>query len=156
MAQKILVAFDNSENAMRAVEYVARSFPIEDSITLFHVFSDSAVLCDMHSPELAEYFIAQQSSFCALEDKKKDLVKEAMEKAKALLTQAGFSAEKIEFRLETKKKGIARDILKEADKGYGVVVIGRRGLSAIAEFFIGSVSAKVLNSAKNVAVLIVN
>ena len=76
MAQKILLAFDSSENAMRAVEFVARSFPTEDSITLFHVFSDSAVLCDMHSPELAEYFIAQQSSFCALEDKKKDLVKQ--------------------------------------------------------------------------------
>ena len=95
MAQKILLAFDSSENAMRAVEFVARSFPTEDSITLFHVFSDSAVLCDMHSPELAEYFIAQQSSFCALEDKKKDLVKEAGAKAKALLVEAGFPEAKI-------------------------------------------------------------
>ncbi len=156
MAQKILVAFDNSENALRAVEFVARSFPAEDKIVLFHVVSDSAVLCDMHSPELAEYFIAQQSNFCALEDKKKELVHEAMEKAKASLMAAGFSEANIEFKLETKRRGIARDILKEAENGYGIVVIGRRGLSAIAEFFIGSVSQKVLNSAKNVAVLIVN
>lgn len=156
MAQKILLAFDNSENAMRAVEFVARSFPVENSVTLFHVFSDSAVLCDMHSPELAEYFIAQQSSFCALEEKKKELVREAMERAKTLLMGAGFAEANIEFKLETKKRGIARDILKEAENGYGMVVIGRRGLSAIAEFFIGSVSQKVLNSAKNVAVLIVH
>lgn len=156
MTQKIMLAFDNSENAMRAVEYVARSFSTEDKVTLFHVFSDSAVLCDMHSPELAEYFIAQQSSFCALEDKKKDLVREAMERAKVSLMGAGFPEENIAFKLENKKRGIARDILKEAEDGYSMVVIGRRGLSAIAEFFIGSVSQKVLNSAKNVAVLIVN
>lgn len=156
MSQKIMLAFDSSGNAMRAVEYVARSFSTEAKVTLFHVFSDSAVLCDMHSPELAEYFIAQQSSFCALEDKKKDLVREAMERAKALLMGAGFPEENIAFKLENKKRGIARDILKEAEDGYSMVVIGRRGLSAIAEFFIGSVSQKVLNSAKNVAVLIVN
>jgi nucleotide-binding universal stress UspA family protein len=156
MTQKIMLAFDNSENAMRAVEFVARSFPTDDSIILFHVFSDSAVLCNMHSPELAEYFIAQQSNFCALEEKNKELVREAMERAKALLIGAGFPEENIVFKLETRKRGVARDILKEAEDGYSMVVIGRRGLSAIAEFFIGSVSQKVLNSAKNVAILIVN
>lgn len=156
MAQKILIAFDNSENAMRAVEYVSRHFSVEDSVTLFHVFSDSAVLCDMHSPELAEYFVAQQSNFCALEEKKKALVKAAMETAKSVLTDAGFSEENIEFKLETKHRGIARDILKEAENGYQMIAIGRRGLSAIAEFFIGSVSQKVLNAAKHVAVLIVS
>lgn len=156
MAQKILMAFDSSENAIRAVEYVARAFPTENTVTLFHVFSDTAVLCDMHSPELTEYFIAQQSNFCALEEKKKLLVKEAMEKAKTLLTDAGFPEKNITFKLEAKKKGIARDILKEAEDAYDLIVIGRRGLSAIAEFFIGSVSQKVLNAAKYVAVLIVN
>ena len=156
MAQKIMLAFDNSENAMRAVEFVARSFSTDNSVTLFHVLSDSAVLCNMHSPELAEYFIAQQSSFCALEEKNKELVQKAMERAKTLLTAAGFPETNIKFKLETKKRGIARDIIKEAEDGYNMVVIGRRGLSAIAEFFIGSVSQKVLNSAKHVAVLIVN
>jgi nucleotide-binding universal stress UspA family protein len=156
MAQKILIAFDSSENAMRAVEYVAKSFSPEDTVTLFHVFSDTAVLCDMHSPELAEYFIAQQSSFCVLEEKKKQHVKEAMEKAKDLLLEAGFREKGIGFKLETKKRGIARDILREAEDGYDLIVIGRRGLSAIAEFFIGSVSQKVLNAAKRTAVLIVS
>jgi nucleotide-binding universal stress UspA family protein len=156
MAQKILIAFDSSENAIRAVEYVSRSFPTESTVTLFHVFADSAVLCEMHSPELAEYFVAQQSNFCALEEKKKQLVKEAMEKAKEMLLDAGFFEKNISFKLETKKKGVARDILKEAEDGYSLIVIGRRGLSAIAEFFIGSVSQKVSHAAKDAAVLIVN
>jgi nucleotide-binding universal stress UspA family protein len=156
MTQKILIAFDSSENATRAVEYVSRSFPTASNITLFHVLADTAVLCEMHSPELAESFIAQQSNFCALEEKKKQLVKEAMDRAKELLLDAGFSEKNILFKLETKKKGIARDILKEAEDGYNLIVIGRRGLSAIAEFFIGSISQKVSHAAKHVAVLIVN
>jgi len=156
MAQKILIAFDSSENALRAVEYVARSFSSEDTVNLFHVFSDTAVLCDMHSPELAEYFVAQQSSFCLLEEKKKEHVKEAMEKAKTLLQDAGFQEKNIGFKLEIKKRGIARDILREAEDGYDLIVIGRRGLSSIAEFFIGSISQKILNAAKKSAVLVVN
>jgi len=156
MAQKILIAFDSSENAMRVVEYVARVFSTEDTVNLFHVFSDTAVLCDMHSPELAEYFVAQQSSFCALEEKKKKHVNESMEKAKTLLLGAGFQEKNIGFKLEIKKRGIARDILREAEDGYDLIVIGRRGLSAIAEFFIGSVSQKILNAAKQVAVLVVS
>ena len=117
MAQKILIAFDTSENAMRAVGYVARTFSTKAAVTLFHVISDTAVLCDMHSPELAEYFVAQQSSFCALEEEKKKHVKEVMEKAKVLLMDAGFRAKNIGFKLEIKKRGIARDILLEADDG---------------------------------------
>jgi len=35
MAKKILVAFDDSENAMRAVEFIATSFTKEKEITLF-------------------------------------------------------------------------------------------------------------------------
>ena len=56
----------------------------------------------------------------------------------------------------TRKKGIARDIIDEARNGYDTVVMGKRGLSGIKEFFLGSVSQKVLNGAKDVSVLLVN
>ncbi|MBW1763701.1 MAG: universal stress protein, partial [Deltaproteobacteria bacterium] len=54
------------------------------------------------------------------------------------------------------KKGIARDIISEARSGYGTVVIGRRGLSGIEEFFLGSVSQKVLHSLRAISIIIVN
>jgi nucleotide-binding universal stress UspA family protein len=50
---------------------------------------------------------------------------------------------------------IARDIIAEAQAGYEAVVMGRRGLSAIAEFFIGSVSQKVLHGTKDLSVILV-
>jgi len=155
MAQKILIAFDDSENAMRAVEFVARSYSPDNPITLFHVLPDTAALCEMHSPELTDYFVAQQSNFCALEAKRKDLIQAAMARAKSVFTNAGFDAENLKLKIETKKLGVARDILNEAGDGYTMVVIGRRGLSAIKEFFLGSVSQKVLHSASGVSLLIV-
>ena len=154
MARKILVALDESENALRAAKYVAGSFTPDHEVTLFHVTLDTAAICNMNSPELTPYFTAQQINFCSLEDKKKELVQNAMDKAKSLLIQAGFKEERIATKIEVRKKGIARDILAEAQSGYNTIVMGRRGLSGIAEFFIGSVSQKVLHNSQNISVVL--
>ena len=156
MGLNMLVAFDDSDNAMRAVEFIVKTFNPGSRVTLFYVIQDSIALCDMNSPELTPYFLTQQSAFCALEEKKKEMVNEAMQKAKALLAGAGFKDMNIETKLEKKKSGVARDIINEAHSGYDLVVIGRRGLSGIMEFILGSVSQKVLQSAKDISVLIVN
>ena len=71
MVNKILLAFDDSENAMRAVEYIAKSFATDTEITLLNIAQDTAALCDMNSPALTPYFKSQQSSFCTLEEKKR-------------------------------------------------------------------------------------
>jgi nucleotide-binding universal stress UspA family protein len=156
MAQKILIAMDESDNALRAVEFVAKSFSTANSVTLFSVLIDSASLCKMDSPELIPLFKSQQSSFCLLESKKRELVTQAMQKGKDVLMEAGFPAENIQVKTECKKSGVARDILSEAGNGYDVVVMGRRGISGIREFFLGSTSQKVFSGAKEISVLIVN
>jgi nucleotide-binding universal stress UspA family protein len=155
MGQKILVAFDDSENAMRAVEYVARTFPSEHRVTLFTVLQDTAALCDMQSPELTPYFKSQQQSFCVLEEKKKDLVSTALAKAAGILREAGFKAEDITIKAEPKIKGIARDIANEACTGYDLVVLGRRGMASIKDYFLGSISQKVLHLVPEASILVV-
>ena len=60
------------------------------------------------------------------------------------------------IKSEVKKGGIARDIIREAKSGYNVVVMGKRGLSGIKEFILGSVTQKVFNSAKDISVLVVD
>ena len=79
-----------------------------------------------------------------------------MERAKAIFRDAGFEPNDVTLKVGTKKKGVARDILDEAQSGYDIIVVGRRGLSAVKEFFFGSVSQKVINGVKDVSVLIVN
>jgi nucleotide-binding universal stress UspA family protein len=51
---------------------------------------------------------------------------------------------------------VARDILFEANRGiYDAIVIGRRGLSKVAELFLGSVSNKVIQGAKELPVWVI-
>ena len=156
MTQKLLIAVDDSENAQRAVEFVARSFSKDNHLTLLSIVLDTQSLCKMDSPELTPLFRSQRSSFCILEDKKRELIREASKKAKEKLQAAGFSPDRIELKIENKKRGVARDILAEAEKGYDLVILGRRGISGIQEFFMGSTSYKVFNGAKEISVLIVN
>ena len=156
MEKKILLAIDDSENARRAVEFVANFFTPDNKITLFNVILDTATLCAMNSPELTPYFTSQQSSFCLLEENKKKIVSEAMQKAKRLLLDANFEEKNITIKSEVKKSGIARDIIREAKSGYNAVVMGKRGLSGIKEFILGSVSQKVFHIAKDISVLVVD
>ena len=113
-------------------------------------------MCEMNSPELTPYFTSQQSSFCLLEEKKKDLVSKALQKSKTILMDAGFEEKNITIKAELKKSGVARDIIKEAQSDYNIIVMGKRGVSGIKDFLLGSISQKVFNLAKDVSVLFVN
>lgn len=156
MKKNILVAFDDSNNAFRAVEFVGKFFKPESEVTLFSVIPDTDTLFLMNSPELSPYFVAQKNYFLSLEEKKKELILEALEKAKTKLLEAGFEPNNIVVKAEHRRYGIARDIVNESQKGFDVVVMGRRGLSAVKEFFLGSVSHKVFSTSKEISILVVN
>lgn len=156
MEKNLLVALDDSENALAAVELVANSFTPDHKVTLFSVIQDTAAICEMYSPELAPHFLSEQSAFRILEHKKKDLINEAQQRAKEILIKAGFDEGNITSKVDAKKKGVASDIINEAKSGYTAVVLGRRGLSAIKEFFLGSVSQKVVSSARDISIFVVD
>ena len=156
MGQKILVAFDDSENAMRAVDYIASSFSKDHEITLLSIIPDTATICDMDSPSLIPYFQERQASFCVLEDQKRELVNEALQKAKEVLVKAGFDEKNITTKVQTKDKGVVRDIVNEANTGYDTIVVGRKGHSGVKEFILGSVSQKILHLARDMSVIVVD
>jgi len=157
MASKILVAVDESANSMRAVNYVAKGMNSAATVTLFSVLPDPTAACGLDSPTLTPLFKKSRQAFCAIEDTKKDTVKDFMQKAKKVLVEGGFASKNIKVKIQKKKSGIARDILKEAEKGkYDTMVIGRRGLSGIKQFVLGSISDKVVKFAKKTSVVVVD
>ena len=148
---------DESENSKRAVEFVDGNFDAKASVTLFSVLQNTESMCAMQAPELTPYFVAQQASFCILEDKKKALVAEAMEKAKKALVKKGFAENRVKIKLAKRKKGVARDIIGEAGTGkYDLVVLGKQGLSGVRDFLLGGITQKVLHGVKNASVLLVD
>ena len=156
MGKKILAAIDNSENAMRAVEFIANSLNKDCEVTLLSIMADTSAICGLHDPSLSPAFVSGKDYFCALEYEKQTQLKEAATKAKELLVQAGFEKDKVIKKVQTKKKGIARDIIYESESGYDTIVLGRRGLSGIKQFVLGSVSQKVLNSIKGLTLILVD
>ncbi len=156
MKKNIMIAFDDSENASRTVEFVGDFFSTECNITLYSIFLDSEAFLLMSSPDLSSYVIAEKNAFMQLDEEKKGSLKKAQEMAKEKLVKKGFRDEDIICRIEKIKNGIARDIINESHKGFDVIVLGRRGLSAIKEFFIGSVSHKVFTEVKDNSILVVN
>jgi len=157
MAKSILIAFDDSENAMRAVDFVGTHLPSGSNVVLFNVLPDTEALCTMQSPELTKYFLAEQSAFRILENKKKELLKNALKNARLRLIDYGFDKDKIIIKSKIRVKGIARDIISESNKkSYDLIVLGKRGMAGIKEFFIGSISLKVVHGVKGASVLLVD
>jgi len=79
-----------------------------------------------------------------------------IKKAREILLKAGLSEKQITTKVTEGSRSAADDILKEAQENdHGTIVLGRRGLSAVKEFFMGSVTTSVLNRAVSLAIWIV-
>ncbi len=131
--KRILVGYDGSENAERALDFAielaskfsARLFVVEViDLTLFY---NSGVLPPLEATK-------------SLEEKAKKDVKKAIEKTKS----KGVDTEGI-----TLEGDPAHSILEFAkDNQVDVIVIGSRGLSKVQRIFLGSVSNKIVQESR--------
>lgn len=145
---KMLIAVDDSEYAIKVVNYVAFTVKPSANITLFSVLP--TISSNLEKEFALPHFSEKLVELKWMDSEKKKLVKEIMEKCRTILLDAGFPYDKIELKIQDKEVGIARDIIAEVRKeNYDTLVVGRRGLSATAAFVFGSVSNKIVQSIKN-------
>lgn len=94
----------------------------------------------------------------------KSLIKEEKKRINAVfdegrtrLIKSGFKPYQIKTRIITGAHSRAGAIFQEAKlHGYGTIVVGRKGLSKVREFFMRRVSNKVIHMAKKQAVWVVD
>ena len=147
---KFIIAFDGSKGSMRSVSTVATILNNAISeIMICHVIRSIGIeKLTLSETPLPEFDWAE---LCVKK------IEPAIEEAKRRFVSAGLDSEKIYGKILTEKPSRAGGIIAEAKAGgFGTIVVGRRGLSAVEEFFIGRVSRKVLHMAKKMAVWIVN
>jgi len=159
MVHNILMALDGSEGAWRAVEYAAQTFgkAPKVKITLLHIlaglppaFWDDGHILQEREREGRQRLVANWQK--EQEKNWEDLVN----KARAQLMAAGIPEAQVAEKFKTKYFDVAEDILKEAAAGRcSTIVLGRRGLGKAKALLMGSVTNKVAQNARGIAVTIV-
>ncbi len=140
---KILLPSDGSDQAFDAIRYVAAFFPPpRTAVGLFHV--DTGVPEALLDREKDPGFRAHNLPLgrWALEARKQ--TEEALERGRQILMDAGFPPGAVSLKVQTRKRGVARDILDEAHQGYDAVVVGRCGISNVKGVVVGSVAHKLV------------
>ncbi len=159
-ARKVLVPMDSSEGALQAVRYVGRmlSGVPEVNVTLFHAMRG----LDVFMQGFGESFVlAHDKDWLARVDQELEEARAEMDRAfdhaRRVLIDAGMDGERIATKLVAGVSSRAGAIIDEArESGYDTIVVGRRGLSRIQEFFMGRVSSKVIQMAKGLTVWVVS
>ncbi len=159
MALRLLVALDGSAQSLRAVAHVEKAV-LEGcccDVTLFHVCGIPAEYLE-HEGASGRDREGQthgdlRSRRDAWEEKTRAKVEnEIFGPARKMLRKEdhdlGGSRVHSKLELEAHHR-VASSILWEAERGdYDAVVVGRRGLSNVEEFLLGSVSSKVIHHLK--------
>lgn len=133
---KILIPFDGSDSAQKALNYVLNLAKSNESVEVTIL----AVAC-------TDYVYFSRNLIdnpIAIMDACRSFLKGHLEKAKEKFTEAGIE---VDTRIES---GDAAEIIVEMvnKQGFDHIVMGRRGLSSLRGFLLGSVSAKVLANVK--------
>ena len=140
---KILLAVDGSEYAFEAVRYVSRLPPFKTmEVVLFNVLNvipEAYWDIGRHTPHLSK--IREVRAWQKEEENK---IQEYMDKSKKMLWRAGFPKDVVKVKIQERKKGVARDIIREAKRGYSCVIVGRKGMSRLRNVALGTVTAKLL------------
>ncbi|MCX7822112.1 MAG: universal stress protein [Syntrophobacterales bacterium] len=158
----IVIGLDPSEEAMKAVKYVASILGGKDrpdwTIHLIHVARALELLTVNYDPfftpdERVEWMRrVEQQHMEEIRAKMGDV----FEEARKILEEAGIRRKRIQEDIISGAYSRAATLIEEARKrNCGTIVVGRRGLSKIEEFFLGRVSSKTLQMASDKTVWIV-
>jgi nucleotide-binding universal stress UspA family protein len=150
-SRKMLLAVDNSDNSLKAVEYAgAFASATGAEVTLFNAVREfSLELLDISTPRAADI------EATILEELERD-VQDMFAAYQRRLEDAGVEASRISSKYTLRSRSRAEDILETAREGeFGTIVMGRRGLSRVHDFPLGRVTTKVLHRAALFALWIV-
>lgn len=150
LGTRLLIGFDGSSGAMRALTFAGRlvgAYP-NFEVCLIHVLRSG----NATRPELSLTLLPDADVPPAREN-----IMRLLETARSKLITLGIAPERISTRFVSGAVSRAAEIAKCAEaENYGIIVLGRRGVSRVRDFFIGRVTNKVLHLARHRSVWVVH
>ena len=141
--RKILLAVDGSDQSFEAVRYVGQLFPPNRTeVVLFHVMNK--IPESFWDIEKNPTFRHQLAPVAAWATQQQTAIQEFMERSKELLIDQGVPDESVSIKMQERKAGVARDIVREAQENYDAVVVGRWGMSKLKDLVWGSIANKLI------------
>ncbi len=155
MEKKILIAVDGSVNAMDAVHYAAQlGVKHHDfSFTLIHI-----------QPALSQYLVDEARINTESRRALEKAIKKNDAQSNSVLSQAaermmskGIDETRISRQTLPKDTGVANDLLSIGQaKPYDAILVGRRGVSYLREWIMGSVAANLVEHSKVIPIWVVD
>jgi nucleotide-binding universal stress UspA family protein len=128
--KRILVGVDGSENSLRAARMATEiGLPFRSEVVLLYVLqpTESAYYTGMPTTEEAERAKGEEKLY----------------RANVICEEAGLKT-----TMKVMLGNPAEVILDLSEEGFDLVVVGTRGMSAVARFLMGSVSGRVVQLSK--------
>lgn len=149
-----LLAVDGSDNAFETVHYVSKIHSLKKrQMVLFAVTSKIPnVYWDL---EKEPVYNRKLGELRAWETHRAKQLEEYMARAKQILLDAGSSADSVDIKLHERQRGIARDIIDEAGKGYTALAVGRKGISRVRGVLLGSIATKLLERITTIPIVLI-
>ena len=145
MQKKILLAVDGSTPSRQAVDYAGRMNDLIQGlgVTLFHL-----------QPPISQFLLDEakrsgqaQAELNKIAARNAEASRGLLAGYRELLIRAGLAEPAVELATQPRHQGLAKDILDYAQNGlFDAILVGRRGISAVQQMFMGSVSAHLIEN----------
>jgi len=155
---KVLVGYDGSTGANMAAEASARLIRKKVSEILFCHVIRSFNLSD------AQFSLSYKESYNehladieeAMIKSRREHMEPLLDEARLYFTREGFTPESVRWCMINRSSSRSKAIIDMAEaQNCGTLVLGRRGHSAVVEFFMGRVGNKAVEMSRNMAVWII-
>lgn len=154
MKKEILVAIDGSIYSSQALSYLATLFATQEDISFrlcTWITASSSVMPSIQDPKdslLPDNFTS---------NKKESTAKLILKKARDKLITMGINSERIDTFVKISGYDIAANIQQYGEKNLlDAILVGRRGLNAIGEMLMGSVSANLFKKCHSIPLWLID
>ncbi len=155
MEKKVLIAVDDSRHSENALRYAA---------SLRETLSDLKYLLFHVQPTISQYLLDEaklkpgaSAALQKLMRKSNQAAQALLEKDKLLLMSHGVPDVDVQLLTLPRKFGVSKDVLEHGTAMLvDAILVGRRGLSGLADVFLGSVSANIVDNSQLIPIWLVD